>query len=367
MSSSWSTISTIVNGDISYVLKQTNLTNTSVDLILTAYSLKWTEFDIAMDYRLSNLDEWLTDASLTFTTANQIIKNRVYGLIASQYGTDNTIRWQFSDNNISFGTSPQLQFQLVPRFRNFSSSIMGNIVTDLYSDHNVNWIGNSTTNRFVGLNKTGQYMCVSNKLFYILDTITSPAPVYSYSTVLNPLHAIQTDSGNYVIADYGHNRVVEVTPTLSAMVNTYSISTPVFIDYDNNTSSCLITSQNLNIIREVSLDLSTTIWQSVVSLNAPSCATYAKGNVGEIVVCDTGNKRVIVIDRIYATTTTYTGGKMTSAGNQEIPFYLPFRAYKTIDDKLYIAEKSGEVITFATGPSLESSSSSSQSSESSST
>lgn len=356
--SSWSTISTIINGDISYVLKQTNLTNDSVDFILTSYSLKWDEFDISIEYRNSSLDEWRDDIVLTFTTANMISNNQVYGLQASQYGTDNTIRWNFSNNNVSFGTSIQLLIRIVPRIRNFSRSVLGNIVTDLYGNHNSSWVGSSGTHRFMGMNKIGQYMCISGSSFYILDTITSTTPVYNYPGLLNPSHAIQTDSGNYIIADYGNNQVLEVDITLATTINTYAIASPVFVDYDNSSSSCLITSETLNIVREVSLDFGTTIWQSVVALSSPLCGTYALGYPDEVVICDTGNKRIVVLYRTLGTTTIYTGGRLSSAGIPEIPFYMPFRAYKTTTDKIYVVEKTGEIITFSTGPSVESSSSS---------
>ena len=123
---------------------------------------------------------------------------------------------------------------------------------------------------------------------------------YAYWGVNNPNFAIQIYSGNYIVSDYGNNRIIELTSTLSAIVRSYSINGCVFFDYSEENETLLITSETLNQIIEISwseLDYGTTVWQSSISLSSPQCATYRQNNINEILIADTSNNRIVLCDK----------------------------------------------------------------------
>jgi len=58
MSENWKIISGNIQGDISYQLKKSVVTSSYVDLEITVYGERWSEVDIAIDYRLTSRDAW---------------------------------------------------------------------------------------------------------------------------------------------------------------------------------------------------------------------------------------------------------------------------------------------------------------------
>ena len=187
--------------------------------------------------------------------------------------------------------------------------------------------------------------------------------LYSYWGLNSPNYAIQINNGNYIISDYGNNRIIELDSILSTILKNYSIVGSVFFDYSEANETLLITSEVLNLIKEISwsdMDWGTTIWQSSYSLNGPQCATYKQGDVDNVVIADTGNNRVIRCDRlknIYTATDYYKLSPSDTSTVHEISsFYMPYRVYQYLDGNISIVEKEGRPINFYT---IESSSSSS--------
>ena len=196
---------------------------------------------------------------------------------------------------------------------------------------------------------------------------------YYYWGVQNPNFAIQIYSGNYIISDYGNNRIIEMDFTLSSILRTYSITGCVFFDYSEENETLLITNALSNSVIEITwsdLDLGTIIWQSSIILSNPQCATYRQNNVNEIAIADMGNNRIVLYDKVTGLFTEYTYYKLseddTSLIHEISSFYEPYRVYQYVNGDICVIEKRGRPINFATIESSSSSSSIDSSSSSSS-
>lgn len=186
--------------------------------------------------------------------------------------------------------------------------------------------------------------------------------IYAFWGVSHPNHAIQINSGHYIVSDYGNNRIIELDSTLSTILRTYSMVGVVFFDYSEANETLLITSEILNVVREITwsdMDLGTTIWQAVYSLSSPQCATYKQNDITKIVIADTGNNRIVKCDRAMATyEPMYYYSVNTSSLHETSMFYRPYRVYQYSNGNICVVEERGRPVDFTT---IESSSSSSSS------
>jgi len=366
----WTTLSGYLQGDISYELSRVSATNTYVDLQLVAFGDKWTEFDIAFEYRPDDKTGWLEDASITQTTSNHIRGNKLYGLSASTDGYVNSIRWQYSDNSLIFGTTPQVRIRFLPRVRVFGSSNSNYSIASLYGDSLINFDG-IYGHHCIGKDNSNRYMCINSSSFYILDSLTGSA-VYTYAGLVNPSFAININNGNYIVCNYGNDEVIELNSTLTVVERNYTIAdlSPVFVDFSEDNETLLITSEVLNQIIEVSWsDMSavTQLWTSTCSLNSPQCATYKQDSANEMVIANTDSDVVVQYNKatnIYSNLYYYLmSDNDTSLVHEISRFKKPYRVYQYKNGNICVTEKEGVSIDWET---MESSSSSGSSESSSS-
>jgi len=169
----WTTISGILQGDISYILRKSLVTSSYVNFELTTYGESWTKFDIAFEYRLNDKENWREDTVITQTTAQYLRGNKLYGLTASKYGDTNTIQWKYSENDLFYSNTPQIRLRVLPRIRVFSTAGDYNQISSVYGDALVDLDGQSR-HACIGIDKSGNYMCVGSHVFYIIDDLDAP-------------------------------------------------------------------------------------------------------------------------------------------------------------------------------------------------
>ena len=189
--------------------------------------------------------------------------------------------------------------------------------------------------------------------------------IYSYFGVNQPNYAVQINSGNYIVSDYGNNRVIELDGTTPSLVRSYNIADPVFFDYSEENETLLITSESLNQVVEITwsdLDAGTVLWQSTISLNSPQCASYQQDNVNRIVIADTGNNKIVFYDRdenTYRSVLYYRMSENEAGPHEMSMLYKPYRIYQYSNGDVCVVEQEGKPLDFTK---IESSSSSSSSS-----
>ena len=168
--SAWTSISGHLQGDISYNLRKSLVTDTYVDFELTAFAERWSEFDLAFEYRKDNREVWQEDASITQTTANYLDGNKLYGLTSIKDGEAHLIRWQYADNNYLFSESLQIRLRVLPRVRVFSRANSNNPISELYGNSKANLDGMSRHD-CIGIDQNGNFMCVGADVFYVITSL----------------------------------------------------------------------------------------------------------------------------------------------------------------------------------------------------
>ena len=220
--SSWTNLKGHLQGDISYDLKRVLVNSVYVDFDLVTFGEKWTKVDIAFEYRLTPKENWRTDAVIISTTADYLRENKLYGLTASKYGTTNSLRWKYSENNLFYSDTPEIRLRVLPRIRTFGSANSTYSISSAYGDSLVD-LNAVTSHKCIGIDNNGRYMCVDSSSFYIMDSLNDASRLYSYSGVLNPNFAIHINSGNYIVSDSGNNRILELNSTLTSALKVFSM------------------------------------------------------------------------------------------------------------------------------------------------
>jgi len=362
-----SIFSGIIQGDIVCFLRSDFYSQDYIDLVLTAYSEKWSRFDVSLQYKLG--DEWFDDFNVISSSANRIDKNRLLGISASKYGYQNTIRWKLNSNIVLSNSDIPVRVNILPLIKNFTTSGTSNIVSELHAGNSAEIVGISHSNMAIGTNNKGQWISYNSGTLRVSDVIDGQ-PLFSMGGFNNPSCVYSMWNGNYVVADTGNNRVVEIDGELSTILKAIDVSDPSYVDYSESTETILITLRSSGRIEEYTWgdDYGSKIWQSNLVLTSPESATYNQKNLDLIVVGDTGNNRIAIINRLgnqFSYLNSFSIYDTIQAENEALNFYKPFRVFWK-DDTIYVVEKNGKEVTFEILMSSSSSSSSSIDSSSSS-
>lgn len=238
MTTSWITTATAIQGGISYDLRKSAVTLQYVDFDLLTFGEAWYGFDICFEYRTDAREKWLTNASIISSTSEYVRGNRILGLSTSKNGNSHAIRWKYSDNNVIYGSDINIRIRILPRTQMYSKARgIGNIVSN-YGNGLIDLNGISE-NICIGRNNSGQYICINETLVYIVDSLSDTTPLYSY-VVSDPRHVVQINSGRYIIADYGNDRVIELDEKMTTILKTYYVKC-VYFDYSEENETLLIT------------------------------------------------------------------------------------------------------------------------------
>lgn len=370
MKTAWNSISGIVQGDITYTFRATALSNSDADFTMIAYSEKWDKLDISFEFRAKKEETWRKDAFLTISNANKIDGNRVIGLDASKYGAINIIRWSFTKNAITYGENIEVRVNILPRIKQFSTSRTSHIASQVYGRQWASVDAISNNAKILNINNDGKYIMADNSVIYIRESPDGENLLFK-GGFDRPMHVIQMANRNYLIADYGGNRIVEVDEELNALASPKSmaIDSPVFFDYNERNETILITRKELDVIEEYTWrddNFGSFFWQSWFPLSSPESASYKVDNCDQIVVADSNNNRIVLVDRVYGTTNYIDKFRFYETESSDVEllnFYKPFRVFWS-DETVYIIEKEGRILTFEDN--MSTSSSMSTSSESSS-
>jgi len=237
MTTEWITTATAIQGDISYDFRTSAVTPQYVDFDLVAFGEAWYGFDIAFEYRRNNREAWLTDAIITGSSSDYVKGNRILGLSTSKSGTSHSIRWKYSDNHVLYGSDIDVRIRVLPRTQTYGKARnIGNVVSN-YGDSLIS-LNNIGENICIGRNNAGQYICITETLIYILDNLSDTTPVYSY-VVNDPRHAIQINSGRYIVSDYGNDKIIELDSIMSSVLKTYYVKCTYF-DYSEENETLLV-------------------------------------------------------------------------------------------------------------------------------
>lgn len=362
----WTTQSMTINGDLSYSLEIGEINTKYVDIEIVAYSDKWSNFDILVEFRERDGEEWRSDMQVLFSTANSLDKNRFRDLVCSPEGSLNLIRWDYIKNNLKYGETPDIRIKILPQYRSFSTSNVSHLVSINSGINKSQFIDSSRKRKPISLNQSGEVISLNSDSIRVSETISSSV-IYSYSGLSSPSFAIQTLNGNYFVADTGNNRVIELNESMSTVVTSISTSNPIFLDYSEDANVLLVTNSS-GVIYEYTIDPYNLVWTSINSFSNLVSATYSNANNNRILATDLSDNTVYVINKLTnSITTSYS--EFSNANGESDTFNSPHIAFELEYGDIIVVEKVGRTVTFneftsSSSSSIDSSSSSSLTSSS---
>lgn len=249
----WKIIKGHLQGDISYDLRKILVTPVYIELELTTFGEKWQEFDVSFEYRFNDAEEWRTDAIITEISSKYMDGNKLYGLTASKYGETHTIIWKYSDNNLLYGSVPQIRFTLLPRVRIFSEANNQYSVSSLYGQNLVDFDGISR-HHCVGINDEGYYMCLGAHSFYIIDSLDAEEESTSSETSSSSSNSSSSSSTN---SSSSSSSSSSNSSSSSSSSNSSSSSTIIRSSSSTSSSSTAIRSSSSTEIKSSSSSYNT--------------------------------------------------------------------------------------------------------------
>ena len=290
----------LLNDNISMDIKNT-VTNNSIDVQITLFSEKFEYADIEFLYRTDFGEIWMTDAYVSASTAKFINGNQLFRLPCSPTGYENIIRWKYEKNSLTLGNSIQIKIKAIASVATFNNYGAYTIVENVYSNI-YNEIGCVVPYKVLGLDNYGNYMCFNNNKFLIIDK--NKNLIMQYSGLNNIICANQIYNDNYIILDNGNKKIIEMSESgVLVYQSTIVFSNPYYFTYDKYSNNVLLTDYE-NVIYEISwnnniTDKGTVIWQygDSTALDNPTCAIYDSDNHAIVWISDSGNQRIVKIDR----------------------------------------------------------------------
>jgi hypothetical protein len=165
-----------------------------------------------------------------------------------------------------------------------------------------------------------------------------------YYGIKNIICCQQIYNDNYIILDNDDKKIIEISKDgilVYELQSAILFSNPYYFIYDKYSNNLLLTDLNKHIIYEMnwnSSDKGTIIWQ-YNALSYPTCSVYDE-NRAIVWIADSGNKRVVKIDRSSFTNIVSTYDYFTKDGI-DVNFNPISRMFSN-KDNLILVEQSPE-------------------------
>jgi len=308
-----------VNGGISYTITpiENTCSNYSVRLRITLFSTFCTKADISFMYRENDIDGWKTDACLTFSSGcNSVRDNIIIGANCSPDGAECEFIWEYSENKISNGQQYELKLEIIEQPIILSYNL-DTTFQEKVSNNDTNNIEIDDFCKIVGYNTDGKKICVKDTSIAIIDNDTG-ADELSIFPLTTPVYALQKNDGNYIILVDGGSKIEEYTSQnvyVRGVVSNMYFNESINLVYNDDIQTILIAGANRHFVTEISWqanNFGTILWNygdgvlgnSPDRLSSPLSAAYDPSNYGVIYIADTGNNRVIKVNRDSPSLTT---------------------------------------------------------------
>jgi hypothetical protein len=295
--------------ELDYSITKNNVTNSSVDFIITGYSKTWYEFDITFEYRLYEDGEWKSDAILSCDNIQNIKKNTIYNLKASSSGTENTFSWNYGQNNITFGQIPHIRTNYLPRIRQYNN-VNGEYIETYILPNGKTKIGQTLPSLYglcYGRDWDGNYMRGDGTYFRVYSDLYSSAIKNSNNT-WNTIRYGAAHPDKYYLVSYsalgGWSGLYIFNSSLGGYIKGfYPLSTwcsgvnaayANYIDAINivGNRKFLLTFAGDKVVHEMSITAWTvsgsisSLWKYPGKLTNPLSANYSISDPNKVIICD---------------------------------------------------------------------------------
>jgi hypothetical protein len=278
-----------------------------IDFEMSLFGNGVSRADVEFLYRASPVSPWLSDATISADNANHSEGNKMYGVPCSREGERSVFRWEITKDSLVSGMSCEIRLVLHPDPMLFSYYNGATFVESLLgSGHIV--VEGRYYQKVVGFSSNGGLMVLDNTSFsvYLNGERTVVVSGLSY-----PSFALEKDDGNYIIADSGGNRIVEADPSgliVKSRADALLWGGVKWLHYDSLTGNLLVSRGQYPRVHELSWDdrsYGTILWfygqtspgSAIGYLNNPIGISYMSDNRDVVLIADSGNDRVVVVDR----------------------------------------------------------------------
>ena len=262
----WKIMRGFLQGDISYELRKTLVTPSYATFELVAFGEKWKEFDIIFEYRINNVAKWRDDASIIESSSKYLDGNKIYGLKASNAGETNIITWKYSNNGLSYGSVPQIRLRFLPRVRAFGTSGKYHSIASLYG-YSFSDLNGLSHHNCIGINGDGNYMCLGEHNFYIIDSLDAADESTSSSSSSSSSSSTSSSSSSSSSRIYS-----ESSNSLSSLSSSLSSSS------SSSSTSSSSSSSSSTVRRSSSSSSSSSRKYSESSSSSSSSSTWIKSS-----------------------------------------------------------------------------------------
>lgn len=308
----------IANSEVSHTLEtvEKSCSSKSIQFKLTLFSWKRILCDARFEYRLTPASAWSGDAVLSSSQSCSVKGNVLSGVEAGQGGSTYAFNWVFSENGFVEGENCEVRIVLSPQPETLSRGDNSTFAEDV-SFSLVNHIGTNYDHVVVNRGLTGKALCISGSSVYGLTT--SGAIEWEFS-VSNPVYALEKNDGRILVAYNSGNVIGEFTLAgvqIKALTNAARFQNAVKFAYNERLDTVLVAGNTRPYVTEFSWaddNFATILWthgDGVVGnnpkrLSTPSMALYQPNDYSTIWVADTGNNRVLRVNRNTNTVTLTT-------------------------------------------------------------
>jgi hypothetical protein len=327
-----------------------------VDLYITLFSSRFPKIDFEIEYRAQAGDPWETDTLISGSTSGAVTDNVIRGASATADGSIAQIRWYYLRNGIAPGSNCEVRVKLLP-FPFFFEKCRNTTSVEGGTEFGNPQLIASLSYQAVGIDYDGNWLCVDPTSAFVLST--SGSIIMTVTGMTYPSYMYAKQDGNYLILDTGASRIVEVDNT-GATVRTWSgagsVSSPTGMQYDEATGNLLVTGGSIPKAYEISweADTGTVLWSfgqassgtDLDELDSPKGICYGYNDRDKVIIADSGNNRVLIIDRS-GSSDSVSPVSFISIGGVSVPLQSPTHVSSGEEDTILIVESEGRELLFS--------------------
>lgn len=325
-----------------------------IDLRLTLFSTEFKWVSVALLYKRDMLDEWRSDAAIVSSNARFRISNEMHGLPCSETGSESRLTWAHGANDIATGSRCIVKAVVIP-------SVVVSCATDEFSRFETLFkggdriIGRGIFGDAVGTDSSGNAVVIEDHFASIVDPATGEILVSS-EPMTNPVSAVGTELGGMVVLD-SDGTITEIDGNGDTVytLDASAMATGEYATLSRHpaTGNLLVSGGAVNAVSELAWGgpgHGTTLWNYTdPSLSLPTGASYGDG-LEVVIFCDSGNNRIIIIDRSFSPESVSTVSSITIDG-QILQLRQPVRCSMS-NGVIYACEGQGRPEIFGETASL---------------
>ena len=338
--------------------------NGSIDLFISLFSNAFKWASVSFQYKRDLSDEWRQDAVILSGNSKTIAGNLMYGLPCSPNGTKSRITWHHSANGVATGSKCHIKAVVVPSAVAIGDSWNFSYIETVFGNGDRE-IGRAVAGNAVGFDFYGNVIVVGDSNVLTIDQVSGET-VIETPDMTSPKHAVGSPRGGVIVIQ-SDGEVLEFD-TDGVLIDQQSASAIASGDASLSlhppTGNLLIAGGDTHMVGEMAWggpESGTVLWTHGSStpglgddaLYLPRGACYGVG-VENIVICDTGNNRVVLIDRSHSPEIVSSIDSVT-VGEEEVTIRQPVRCAMS-ENGIFVFEADGARVdfgsTYATHPAL---------------